>query len=292
MKMISLTCPECGAELETTSDRSLLFCEYCGRKILIEHNESEHQKGYDYERGRMKAQAEGYIDQDLLDSVESLIEPVEEIEKLEVKKKTITSSSNELKTQYLKWTSDRAKPYALIGSVLAFFVFVGLLSGLNMVFAVIISGIMAFSLNLLLNSLIESKKKDVSARLLATEKSLNEVNDQIDSLSERCNFGPIPEPYRDSEALKYMHKMLTSGRAVNLRQAQLLYDDYLEKCEEKEQQQKQFEYQQRQIDELKRMNQELSKTGKRKSTADSVVTAGSVIAAGITIAKVLNGKKK
>ena len=26
MKMISLTCPECGAELETTSDRSLLFC--------------------------------------------------------------------------------------------------------------------------------------------------------------------------------------------------------------------------------------------------------------------------
>ena len=58
------------------------------------------------------------------------------------------------------------------------------------------------------------------------------------------------------------------------------------------QERKQFEYQQRQIDELKRMNQELSKTGKRKSTADSVVTAGSVIAAGITIAKVLNGKKK
>ena len=72
MKMISLTCPECGADLETTSDRSILFCEYCGRKIMIEHDESERQKGYDYERGRMKAQAEGYIDQDLLDSVGEL----------------------------------------------------------------------------------------------------------------------------------------------------------------------------------------------------------------------------
>ena len=44
-----------------------------------------------------------------------------------------------------------------------------------------------------------------------------------------------------------------------MRQDQLLYDDYLEKCEEKEQQQRQFEYQQRQIDELKRMNAKLDK---------------------------------
>ena len=162
MKMISLTCPECGAELETTSDRSLLFCEYCGRKILIEHNESEHQKGYEYERGRMKAQAEGYIDQDLLDSVKDLIAPVEKIEDLQRKKQTIESSSKKLKEEYLKWSSEKANIYTLTISVVAFFILLVMFSGLYRFFAVIVSAIMAFTLNLIMKSTVQSKKKDAT----------------------------------------------------------------------------------------------------------------------------------
>lgn len=35
IKTYSLTCPNCGATLEASSDRERMFCEYCGTKILL-----------------------------------------------------------------------------------------------------------------------------------------------------------------------------------------------------------------------------------------------------------------
>lgn len=35
IKTYSLTCPNCGATLEASSDREQMFCEYCGTKILL-----------------------------------------------------------------------------------------------------------------------------------------------------------------------------------------------------------------------------------------------------------------
>ena len=35
IRTYSLTCPNCGAILETSSDRDQMFCEYCGTKILL-----------------------------------------------------------------------------------------------------------------------------------------------------------------------------------------------------------------------------------------------------------------
>lgn len=39
---ISLTCPQCGANLEVSSDREYCFCEYCGQRIAV--SDSNHQK--------------------------------------------------------------------------------------------------------------------------------------------------------------------------------------------------------------------------------------------------------
>ncbi len=33
--MISLTCPNCYASLATDENRDILYCEYCGHKILL-----------------------------------------------------------------------------------------------------------------------------------------------------------------------------------------------------------------------------------------------------------------
>lgn len=43
MKMVSLKCPDCGANIELDSEREFGFCSYCGTKILInsEMNENE-----------------------------------------------------------------------------------------------------------------------------------------------------------------------------------------------------------------------------------------------------------
>ncbi|MBQ8305372.1 MAG: NINE protein [Blautia sp.] len=36
MKLISLRCTSCGAELEVDPERSVVFCSYCGTKLLID----------------------------------------------------------------------------------------------------------------------------------------------------------------------------------------------------------------------------------------------------------------
>ena len=41
VKLISIKCPECGANLEIEEERKTAFCTYCGAKLLI-HNENEH----------------------------------------------------------------------------------------------------------------------------------------------------------------------------------------------------------------------------------------------------------
>ena len=40
MKLIKLTCPDCGATMEISQDRKVYFCTYCGAKILVD-NESK-----------------------------------------------------------------------------------------------------------------------------------------------------------------------------------------------------------------------------------------------------------
>ena len=47
IEMISLSCPNCGANLQVASDRESFFCEYCGQKILV--SDSNHQK-YTYRK--------------------------------------------------------------------------------------------------------------------------------------------------------------------------------------------------------------------------------------------------
>lgn len=40
VKFISIKCPECGANLEMERDCKVMFCSYCGRKIMmVDENE-------------------------------------------------------------------------------------------------------------------------------------------------------------------------------------------------------------------------------------------------------------
>ena len=66
MKLVNTNCPNCGANLQVDEDRTFCYCEYCGSKILIDDDnihieiEDAEQAGYDFERGRQRAQEEYY----------------------------------------------------------------------------------------------------------------------------------------------------------------------------------------------------------------------------------------
>ena len=68
MKLIDMTCPHCSAHLKVNPEKGQAICEHCGATILID-DEVQHvqydnaeEAGYNFEKGRQRAQAEAIRD--------------------------------------------------------------------------------------------------------------------------------------------------------------------------------------------------------------------------------------
>ena len=64
MKIVSMVCPNCGASLQVDADQKILTCSYCGNGLYV-YDEVKHvqydnaeETGYQFEKGRQRAQAE------------------------------------------------------------------------------------------------------------------------------------------------------------------------------------------------------------------------------------------
>lgn len=61
MRLVNMTCPNCGAQLQIDADRSQVFCEHCGTKLLMQddvhhiHYDNAEESGYLFEKGRQRA---------------------------------------------------------------------------------------------------------------------------------------------------------------------------------------------------------------------------------------------
>ena len=67
MQVIHLNCPNCGAPIQTDAGVRHTVCPYCSSNILVDDGvqhvqyDNAEQAGYDFEKGRQRAQAEqGY----------------------------------------------------------------------------------------------------------------------------------------------------------------------------------------------------------------------------------------
>ena len=65
MRLIHMKCPDCGSVLEIDAEgKPVLFCQYCGSKLLIDDESRKIQlddptkAGYEFEQGRIQAQKE------------------------------------------------------------------------------------------------------------------------------------------------------------------------------------------------------------------------------------------
>ena len=64
MKLINLTCPNCGAKLEIDGSWQRAFCQYCGSELMVDQDrrrvafDNAEEAGYQFEKGRQKAQRE------------------------------------------------------------------------------------------------------------------------------------------------------------------------------------------------------------------------------------------
>ena len=66
MKLINMTCPNCGATLVVDADNKKATCEHCGATVLIDDEVKQiniqysnaEEDGYRFEKGRIRAQRE------------------------------------------------------------------------------------------------------------------------------------------------------------------------------------------------------------------------------------------
>lgn len=71
MRLVDMTCPQCGALLQVDDTKQEAVCSYCGAKLLIDDGEVHHHvhydnaedAGYKFEKGRQRAQAEAWQSQ-------------------------------------------------------------------------------------------------------------------------------------------------------------------------------------------------------------------------------------
>ena len=71
MRIVSMNCPNCGATLQVDADNKHLTCSYCGNALFIDDEvnhvkiDSPERVGYEFEKGRQRAQAEQYTQQNM-----------------------------------------------------------------------------------------------------------------------------------------------------------------------------------------------------------------------------------
>ncbi len=69
MRLIDMTCPNCGAKLQVDAEKKELYCSYCGSALLLKddvqhiHYDNAEEAGYNFEKGRQRAQAEAMLNQ-------------------------------------------------------------------------------------------------------------------------------------------------------------------------------------------------------------------------------------
>ena len=67
MKLVEMKCKNCGAQLKVDLEQKHTYCQFCGAEFHIDdevqhiHYDNMEQAGYDFEKGRIKAQQETSI---------------------------------------------------------------------------------------------------------------------------------------------------------------------------------------------------------------------------------------
>ncbi len=69
MRLIDTTCPKCNAHMKVDAENKQVKCEFCGAAFMIDDQvqhvryDNAEEAGYQFEKGRQKAQAEAYQEQ-------------------------------------------------------------------------------------------------------------------------------------------------------------------------------------------------------------------------------------
>ena len=252
LRLITLRCPACGADLNVAEGRSVYYCSYCQQKILLD-DEAEHVKvsfenaresGYEFERGRISAQSDG-ADREVIEEVGKLAETLPKLERLHA-----NYEASKKKMQDLKTSIDKSEGFFVkhtnIFVALACFI-IAIYSAASGVETEIVLIYMAAAVGAFF--LIKLKQEnDISRYKQQYEHALSDsekYQKEIRNLEGFCNLGIVPSQYLNSDAVGFIHSALMNKRAISISQAINLFEEQCHKDRMEKMQREQLESQRR-----------------------------------------------
>ena len=265
MKIISIQCPTCGANLSADDEESRITCDFCGGLVVVEDARRE---GYNNELGRMKARAN--ISEELARSIDELIEPLcetknteEELKSLNLQKKSFESQISILEKHSKVISYGAAGIFSLLFFIIltaakapvGVFIFFGLLCAAA--FPAIAFVVMKYWDN------IVKGLKETDEGIAEHEKLLREF-ERIKASHKDIS---IPEKYQERRAMNFIRDSIRSQTCPTIQSAISEYEKLLRDEKALALQEEQIRLQQQQIEETRKLQNIQSNPNARQQPA-------------------------
>ena len=279
MKLIEFKCPSCGADLKTDASREMMYCEYCGKRLILDDEsmrvrisiDNAREAGFEFEQGRINAQSNNVRAE--AEKLHRMIDALPEYERLNSRYEALELQCREDKNR-------RGKIAPLLGwAVLC--LFLARLISINFsnlvryhdpsrISVILVSaGIIALIVWLQYSKFVGNREKaENNARLR------NGVKSELDALLSESGLDSVPEDYRTSECLQYFDNALVSGAALTVSQAEHNYELYRRQLELVEQNRRQLELQEQQLREMKEMRKKMKEKDDDDNTLGTIAAIG------------------
>ena len=239
MKLITLECPKCNAQLEVNMMLKQATCNCCGFQFLIDDESRQVHINLDDSRRIGYEIAMGNADQRMEEGrlcarkVWELMNPVAELNRIISERNTLNLQIAELKNNTI---GVKAFPLGISFLISFIGVFIGYASA-NADAVAIGLAVAIFTFCVWLFQ--RYRKAETEKQLEQKISQYNELDNRINWLNQQYDFNFIPEAYRSESAMNFLYDMLINQRAVSLQQAINLYEEekYRRRMEEIQRQQ-------------------------------------------------------
>lgn len=263
MKIVEFKCPACGASLKADISRDVIYCEFCGKKLILD-DEAVHVKmtfdnareaGYEFEQGRMNAQYNSARSE--IEKIQRMINAFPEYERL-------INRNNVLAMEYRMSGGDNIKIRPLIKwIIICIFLlliiktntqeFISTHNPSRLLVVLVCIAIITLIVCVQYYKIVRKKKK-----LEEVKKQRDDSMEELNSILKNSGLDSIPERYRTMECLDYFHSSLISQESFTISQAIRSYEQYQHQLMLAEQNRQQLEIQRQQLQEMKEMNERLN----------------------------------
>lgn len=223
MKFVMIKCPGCGANLELNEERTSAYCSYCGCKLYVDDANAQDAA---YE-SRQRKKRQQVLEQ--LDAISSAVAKEAEIAgRLDSARAGLSDAKNDLAK--LQTAGKRLPVMIIIAALFLLFSVIGSDSG---AFVRILQMLLICAASVGIYRIGDRRNK---AKVLSAQQCFVDRSDSIKSLEaeltaaqEKTASYPVPEQCRNADAIEYLRKVISAGRAQNIPDAVLLYEEYMQR---------------------------------------------------------------